>query len=105
MDRVKYESRLDARTIETIIYSRSFIYEWLRLNCLSLIQWRSLIQMTGGGGAYIPKNSYRTGGSKTYIPKNFYTKTKYITLLSEKFGWSGSHPRPFYISPLVWFVL
>ncbi|MFS7916358.1 hypothetical protein Hanom_Chr02g00176191 [Helianthus anomalus] len=40
------------------------------------------------------------GGSKTYIPKNFYTKTTYITLLSEKFGGSGSPPRPFYTSPL-----
>ncbi|MFS7928506.1 hypothetical protein Hanom_Chr04g00321571 [Helianthus anomalus] len=48
--------------------------------------------MTGGEGGsktYIPKNFYRTGESK-YIPKNFYTKTLYITLLSEKFGGSGS---------------
>ncbi|MFS7898585.1 putative phosphodiesterase metallo-dependent phosphatase [Helianthus anomalus] len=42
----------------------------------------------------------RMTGSKTYVPKNFYTKTKYITLLIEKFGGSGAPPRPFYTSPL-----
>ncbi|MFS7937785.1 hypothetical protein Hanom_Chr05g00431771 [Helianthus anomalus] len=54
------------------------------------VQWRSLTRMTEGEG----------GGSKTYIHKNFYTKTIYITLLSEKFGGSGTPPRPFYTSPL-----
>ncbi|KAJ0895971.1 hypothetical protein HanRHA438_Chr08g0329241 [Helianthus annuus] len=44
----------------------------------------------GGGG----------GGAKMYIPKNFYTKTTYITLLSEKFGGSGTPSRPFYTLPL-----
>ncbi|MFS7898403.1 hypothetical protein Hanom_Chr00s022573g01761821 [Helianthus anomalus] len=60
--------------------------------------WRSLTQMTrGGGGA---QKFYRTRGPKTYIPKNFYSKTTYTTLLSEKFGGSGAPPRPFYTSPL-----
>ncbi|MFS8013042.1 hypothetical protein Hanom_Chr14g01328101 [Helianthus anomalus] len=57
--------------------------------------------MIGGSKTYIPKNFYRTGGSKTYIPKNFYTKTRYITLLCEKFGGSGAPPRPFYPSPII----
>ncbi|MFS8024353.1 hypothetical protein Hanom_Chr16g01462241 [Helianthus anomalus] len=54
----------------------------------------------GGSKTYIPKNFYRTGWSKTYIPKNFYTKTTHITLLTEKFGGSGSPPGPFKASPL-----
>ncbi|MFS7993947.1 hypothetical protein Hanom_Chr12g01100151 [Helianthus anomalus] len=49
---------------------------------------------------YIPKNFYRTGGSKTYIPKNFYAKTICTTLLSEKFGGSGTPPDPLYATPL-----
>ncbi|MFS7905606.1 hypothetical protein Hanom_Chr01g00049631 [Helianthus anomalus] len=67
-------------------------------------QWRSLTMKTGGGEGsktYIPKNFYRTGGLKTYIPKNFYMKTTYITLLSEKFGGSGTPlpPAPFKLRP------
>ncbi|MFS7958105.1 hypothetical protein Hanom_Chr07g00674241 [Helianthus anomalus] len=59
--------------------------------------------MTGGGGGggekVYTKKFYRTGGSKRYIPKKFYTKTTYITLLSEKFGGSGT-PRPLlYFAP------